>query len=1293
MIPKIHKKFAYLTVHLSLSLIMAVSCSVKKPGEIDVTYPEIISISPQDGSTDVALNVEITVVFSEKVGNIEGTSTSFTLKKLGAVNDVPARVSFDSVTNTAVLTPYPDEPETDLEPDSLYAVTLTSEIVNIYGKNIENTVYSFTTGELADTEAPYILSRTPVPNSVNVSVDAVPQIVFSEPVTGVNSGSVFLRKTDSAQIVDSSVEYNEETYTVSLTPADSLEENTNYSLVVTVDVADLAGNPVVGEEYTFSTEDVTGPVIISRTPEPNMTGAGINTRILFTFSEDVRNVNRNTVLLLIAESGKSVPVTVVYDSATYSAVITPDIPDENHSTRYLNPDTIYTVSILSGITDASENSNQLDPEGGDGSGTVWSFETASELDTVRPYVTAKYPPDGTMNVAVDDSIYAEFSESVLGLNTASFAVYKMKTSLLTPPSYDSISGLVSFADSVDLSEVDAGDIYNDAAGTEFVITGSISNEAGSKGFSIGSGKNVNLGSSSFVRSSERLDGSLAAGGQTPFKCTFSPASGFEEMTYYSVRLTSLIADATGNQLNYSPVVWTFRTGDPNPPVISQRSPASGAVSVPTNTNVSVGFNEPVNGISSETFILEAEVSEGVWAPVSPVPLFVIENDREFYLNPKSDLVQETRYRVSVASSVTDFSGNSFAGEQWIFTTGTNPDTTPPEIFSAVPGAEAAGVELDANIVIKFTEPLNPSSVNTESIKLIGNSDNYTVSATVEYMESTSEATLNPIVDELNENTVYRVELLASGAGLRDYAGNYLSAASPIWTFTTKADETRPALNTRTPVDGETDVKRDLNVVVSFTEAVSNVDSNSFYLMSGSDKVYSVVEYDENSRTATLNPDSLLQLGYTYTVHLTSDITDRAAVPNELSPVSWSFTVTSDDVNPTVNADGTYPLDGNTDVDRNLTEIIITFSEAMDTGRSAAVLSGGPGVMGKGIWSNAGKTLTLPVLERMSANTDYTVSLKQFGSTFADEAGNLLDGNVNLLEYEYSFTTGGDSTHPQILSVFPEDGSTLAAVDRAVFRFSDRMNPSIGTVSLTGSGSTGTVIWSESGRVLTVPLSGITDGVYSLELNGFISHAGAELDLSALSDGNSLAFTVLGSPVELLAENFEGSSWQGSNYVFDSGCAFDNVSGDSYDWYPCVDSNNPPLASAIEGNYMIRAETIGLDQDEYILLESVAGESLDFSVEGQYVLYFKMCHENILSSSDRVIIEVSVNGGSYEAVQYSEIFRYNPLITGSPRVVTHAAVLTGYCGPSNTEVRLRLRAVSGGENGNDVLIDDIKVYRF
>ena len=161
MIPKIHKKFAYLTVHLSLSLIMAVSCSVKKPGEIDVTYPEIISISPQDGSTDVALNVEITVVFSEKVGNIEGTSTSFTLKKLGAVNDVPARVSFDSVTNTAVLTPYPDEPETDLEPDSLYAVTLTSEIVNIYGKNIENTVYSFTTGELADTEAPYILSRTP----------------------------------------------------------------------------------------------------------------------------------------------------------------------------------------------------------------------------------------------------------------------------------------------------------------------------------------------------------------------------------------------------------------------------------------------------------------------------------------------------------------------------------------------------------------------------------------------------------------------------------------------------------------------------------------------------------------------------------------------------------------------------------------------------------------------------------------------------------------------------------------------------------------------------------------------------------------------------------------------------------------------------------------------------------------------------------------------------------------------------------------------------------------------------
>ena len=48
-------------------------------------------------------------------------------------------------------------------------------------------------------------------------------------------------------------------------------------------------------------------------------------------------------------------------------------------------------------------------------------------------------------------------------------------------------------------------------------------------------------------------------------------------------------------------------------------------------------------------------------------------------------------------------------------------------------------------------------------------------------------------------------------------------------------------------------------------------------------------YDGPSRTATLNPSADLAANTTYTARLTGAITDTAAPPNALAPVSWTFT--------------------------------------------------------------------------------------------------------------------------------------------------------------------------------------------------------------------------------------------------------------------------------------------------------------------------------------------------------------------------------------------------------------------
>ena len=111
------------------------------------------------------------------------------------------------------------------------------------------------------------------------------------------------------------------------------------------------------------------------------------------------------------------------------------------------------------------------------------------------------------------------------------------------------------------------------------------------------------------------------------------------------------------------------------------------------------------------------------------------------------------------------------------------DTTAPQVTSVSPGRGATDVTTSQNVTATFSEGLNASTVNANTV-LLQDPAGATVPASVTYDAGTQTATLDPTAP-LAASTVYRATIKSGAAGVKDLAGNAL-AADDSWTFTTRA---------------------------------------------------------------------------------------------------------------------------------------------------------------------------------------------------------------------------------------------------------------------------------------------------------------------------------------------------------------------------------------------------------------------------------------------------------------------------------------------------------------------------
>ena len=843
-----------------------------------------------------------------------------------------------------------------------------------------------------DKVPPTVSFTIPANGSSNIPINLSGiKITFSEAMdqSTINETTITLESSSVSGTVPGSVTITDLAgTTVDLIPSVGLIPTTLYRIVVGAGVKDKYGNtmsaPFTASFYTGTVADTTPPVITTSYPATGATGVPVNSSPRVTFSEPVITQTIVTSTAFVLTLGTTtIPGTVSYSGST--AVFTP--------TTILVANALYTARIaggVDGVRDLAGNPMSAD--------YTWTFSTAA--DTTPPQVTATTPAAGGSSVGVNAAISVTFSEPVDqasiafglragGIPVAGSLTYSGTTAIFTPQNVLAYGTQYTATVSAGLRDL-AGNAMTADHGWTFTtgIAPDTTPPSVTATTPAAGGVNVDVNTAPRVTFSEAVDEltiafTLIGGGVTvpctmsysDMTATFTLSSVLTYNTLYTAAVSAGVKDLAGNPMP-NKYFWSFMTGtapDTTPPSVLATSPGNGAISVLPNAAISVTFSEPVD---------QASIAFGLRAGGVPVAGSLNYSGTTAVFTPSNPLNYSTLYTGKVSAGVKDPAGNAMPGDySWSFTTGTAPDTSPPNVTATTPAAGEVNVGVTAAISATFSEP-----VDQTTILFALSAGGIPAAGSLTYSGTTAIFTPS---SPLNYSTLYTGKV---SAGVKDLAGNAMTA-DQVWTFTTgiAPDTTPPGITATSPAAGSANVG--INAALSFTFS-EPVDQTTilFALSAGGSPAAGSLAY--SGTTAVFTPSNPLNYSTLYTGKVSAGVKDLAgnAMPSDYS---WSFTtgMAPDTTPPNVTA--TTPAAGEVNVGVNAA-ISATFSEPVDQASLLFTLTDGTTAI-PCTTTYSGMTAIFTPLDPLNYSTFYTGTVS---AGIKDLAGNAMPG-----DYSWSFTTG------------------------------------------------------------------------------------------------------------------------------------------------------------------------------------------------------------------------------------------------------------------------------------------------
>ncbi len=558
-----------------------------------------------------------------------------------------------------------------------------------------------------DISQPTIIRTTPSDGATDVLIGTPIEVEFSEPIerdslnvqisSGASLGNAVWSKGDTSVSFDVGTAAYSSTYFVAVT------------------ARDLAGNGLGGGgTFSFSTEDApdtTRPNIVGNAPSNGATGVSTTSTIAFTFSEPMLKASVEAAFGI----SPVVPGSLAWDASSTVLTFVSSSP--------LAYATQYVVTMRTGAKDLAGNSVAAD--------RGFSFTTAAAPDTTRPVVSSSTPPNGATNVSVTPTISVTFSEPMDAATEAAFVISpsvsgsavldsSRRVLIFSLSSGSSLSYATQYAVAISTGASDiAGNhlaqaysfSFNTRAPpdttaprvTTWVPANSSTGVSVDQRVTIAFSESMDVSSVQVAVSQGYQLGLPSWNSPQNTSVTFAvPDTDFAHDQAYTVSVSG--RDPAGNSLAGTTSV-SFRTANPPDtiaPTVLSNLPANGSTGIARTSSVSITFSEAMNLATVEpSFAISPSVfGSFLWDGSSTLLSF----------SPSTPLAYSTQYTVTVSTGGRDVAGNPLAAaHSFSFTTGAEPDLTPPTVTGSNPAHNAVGGSRTSNIKVVFSEPMNKVS--------------------------------------------------------------------------------------------------------------------------------------------------------------------------------------------------------------------------------------------------------------------------------------------------------------------------------------------------------------------------------------------------------------------------------------------------------------------------------------------------------------------------------------------------------------------------------------------------------
>ncbi|HEY1525244.1 MAG TPA: Ig-like domain-containing protein [Candidatus Angelobacter sp.] len=1019
----------------------------------DVVRPSVATVNPTNGATGAPVNTALQVQFSERIDPLTVTTSTFEVAPNSSGIPIPGVVSVSADGQTAGFVP--NQP---LVSETAYQIIVTNGVTDLTGQALSFFVSNLTTGLATATAGPQVTAVSPANGAANVPVNAHVSVLLTSAVNPITVGNGAIAVSANGTPVSGTMTVSSDRRTLTFTPSALLSASTVYA-VSAGGFSDVAGNLVTPFTSSFTTgtsavADKTALTVQTVSPVNGATGVPANTSVVLTFNKPVdgTTVNQNTVFV----QGAGIRVAGTYVVNGNQISFTPSTP--------LAGNTSWQVIVEQPLQD---------PAGNGVNTFVSSFTTGAAVDTTAPQVVAMTPNDGAANIGLNATAVLNFSKPLnpSTVNSSTFALFSGSTVLGTSVSISSDGQTVTLSSgqlpASRLITVAATSGVKDLAGNSLVefnsrfttaatfdtAHASVTNQRPGNGAT-----GVPLSSSVVVYVNEALNSATVNGAfhvsqngvltQGTVKLSgsgqiveFTPAAPWQSNALIQVFLDSTALDTDGSFVNA--YQGSFRTAVDTTGVTPQpvaSSPVSGATGVPENAVVELKYNEALNpnSVNANTVLLRQNFGNG---GVVAGTITLDQTGTIIRFVPNAPLAANSQYFLQTTTGIQGVNGlaQTFFSNTFFIISATT-DTAGPVVTLVSPPDGGQGVPVNADIHVRFNEPVNPLRVNAATVQVAGGGQT-AVASSISFNSANTEAVLTPL-EPFPDNTLMTITI----SGVQDLAGNVVIGKTTQFTTSAVAATTVPGVISTNPTSGAGNVALNAVIAVQFNAAVDpgTVNSATLRLIDNVTGLQVTGSYTTSADglTAMLVPDASLAVSRSYSLFFTSGITDLAGnVVNCSVLCNFSFTTgTAADVT-APGVLGISPADQQTGVPTNA-QVVIAFNEPIDSltlGQVQLSNAGGPVNAVKSL-TNGQRTLILTPAAPLNAATQYSISV----AGVQDLSGNPLPAPVAA-----SFTTGtgADLIRPTVVAVSPANGASGVPVNTALqVQFSERIDPLTVTTS-------------------------------------------------------------------------------------------------------------------------------------------------------------------------------------------------------------------------------------------------------